>query len=70
MPSVSPMSTRVIIIGDGFVSKHEYHMAMMRLGMGPDLTERYMNEDFANHDADGDEKMNFEEFKVWLQVIK
>ena len=52
--------------GDGFVSKHEYHMAMMRLGMGPDLTERYMNEDFANHDADGDEQMNFEEFKVWL----
>ena len=52
--------------GDGFVSKHEYHMAMMRLGMGPDLTERYMNEDFANHDADGDEQMTFEEFKVWL----
>merc|ERR1712117_252492 len=36
--------------GDGFVSKHEYHMAMMLYGMGPDLTERYMNEDFAKHD--------------------
>jgi len=52
--------------GDGFVSKHEYHTAMMCLGMGPDLTERYMNEDFAKYDADGDEQMNFEEFKAHL----
>ena len=56
--------------GDGFVSKHEYHTAMMCLGMGPDLTERYMNEDFAKYDADGDEQMNFEEFKVRFTLIK
>ena len=54
--------------GDGVVSKHEYHTCMMCIGMGPDLTEKYMNEDFAQFDADGDGQMSYEEFKVWTNM--
>ena len=54
--------------GSGAVTKHEYHTVSMCLGMGPDLTEKYLNEDFAKYDADGDGQMNYEEFKVGLNI--
>ena len=56
--------------GSGAVTKHEYHTVMMCLGMGPDLSEKYMNEDFANYDTNGDGQMNFEEFKVGLNRLR
>merc|ERR1719500_1708318 len=56
--------------GSGAVSKHEYHTAMMCLGMGPDLTEKYLEEVFAKYDADGDGEMNYEEFKAHMTTPK
>ena len=38
--------------------------------MGPDLTEKYLEEDFAKYDADGDGEMNYEEFKVGIYFSK
>ena len=38
--------------------------------MGPDLTEKYLEEDFAKYDADGDGEMNYEEFKVDIHFSK
>ena len=38
--------------------------------MGPDLTEKYLEEDFAKYDADGDGEMNYEEFKVGILFSK
>jgi len=38
--------------------------------MGPDLTEKYLEEDFAKYDADGDGEMNYEEFKAHMTTPK
>jgi len=56
--------------GSGAVTKEEYHTVMMCLGMGPDLSEKYMNEDFAKYDTNGDGQMNFEEFKAHMSQPK
>merc|ERR1712223_1541598 len=52
--------------GSGAVSMHEYHTVMMNLGFGPDLAKKYMTEDFGKYDADGDEMLNYEEFKAHM----
>merc|ERR1712018_66248 len=52
--------------GSGAVSMQEYHTVMMNLGFGPDLSAKYMNENFGKYDADGDEQLNYEEFKAHM----
>ena len=50
--------------GSGCHTKDEYHTVMMCMGMGPDLVEKYMIEDYAKYDYDEDGHLRYNEFKV------
>ena len=53
--------------GSNCMLKNEYHTLLMRLGMGPDVSEKYTDEDFAKYDVelgDNDGHIRYKEFKV------
>jgi len=50
----------------GCNTKDEYHTNMMALGMGVELTEKYLAEDFAKYDTDNDDHLRYEGMKALL----
>ena len=52
--------------GSGCITKDEYHTNMMSIGMGLELTEKFMAEDYAKYDTDEDGHLRYENIKVGI----
>jgi len=59
--------------GSNCMLKNEYHTLLMRLGMGPDVSQKYTDEDFAKYDVelgDNDGHIRYKEFKALMSAPK